>query len=241
VYALTHAPLTRRQLWIAATLTTPNSFLSHASAGACFGFRPWEGSFEVVTRSGSGGPKRLGGLLVCRSKSLTGDTTCHDGIKIMTAARTLLDLAPELGDRALRRMFREALRLEVTTRADLLATLYRHPRRRGTRFLLELATRYGRLPYARTRSDAEALALEVLHDAGVDPPRVNMRIAGEEADLVWPDRRRIIEIDGPQYHRFAEEDARKERAWEGARYTVRRIASDLVYDAPERLIALARG
>ncbi len=35
VYALTQAPLTQRQLWIAAILSGPNTFLSHASAAAC--------------------------------------------------------------------------------------------------------------------------------------------------------------------------------------------------------------
>src|SRR5438094_6824235 len=63
VYAVNSAPLTRRQLWIAATLTSPNSFLSHASAGACWGLRPWQGGFETITRPGSGGPKRVGGVL----------------------------------------------------------------------------------------------------------------------------------------------------------------------------------
>jgi very-short-patch-repair endonuclease len=240
VFALTHAPLTRRQRWIAATLTTRHSVLSHASAGACFGFRPWEGRYEVVTRPGSGGPERFGGLLVCRSNCLDGDTTRYDGTRITTAARTLIDLAAQLDEKAIKRMFREALRLKVTTRAQLLATLYRHRGRRGTRLLLELTTRYGQLPYARTRSDAEALAIELLHDAGIEPPRVNMRIAGEEADLVWPDRRRIIELDGPQYHRFPEEDARKQAAWEGAGYTVRRLPTDAVYDQPSRLITLAK-
>ena len=49
----------------------------------------------------------------------------------------------------------------------------------------------------------------------------------------------IIEIDGPQYHRFREEDARKQERWERAGFTVRRIPSDAVYDDPDRLIALA--
>ena len=44
----------------------------------------------------------------------------------------------------------------------------------------------------------------------------------------WPERRLIVEIDGPQYHQFAEEDARKQRVWEAAGYTVRRIRSDVV-------------
>jgi very-short-patch-repair endonuclease len=124
---------------------------------------------------------------------------------------------------------------------ELRSTLARHRGRRGTRVVGELASRYSSLPYKRTRSDAEGRALELLHDAGIQPPRVNTRIAREEADLAWPERRLIIEIDGPQYHCFPDEDARKQRAWEAAGYAVRRIGSDVVYDDPSRLVALARG
>jgi len=239
VYALTNAPLTRHQLWIAATLTTPDSALSHASAGACWGIRPFEGHFETITRPGSGGPRRLGSLLVCRSKTLDGELTRHDGIRITTAARTLIDLAPNLGAQATRKAFRQALRLKTTTREQLLATLSRRGGRRGTRLLDDLAKRYSNVAYHRTRSDAEGRALELLHEAGFEPPRANTRIAGEEADLAWPKRRLIIEIDGPQYHQFLDEDVRKQREWEAAGYTVRRIGSDVVYDQPARLIALA--
>src|SRR3954452_2057334 len=63
VYAMTHGPLTRRQRWIAATLTAVDCALSHASAGACWEFRRFDGSFETVTRPGNGGPRRLGGVL----------------------------------------------------------------------------------------------------------------------------------------------------------------------------------
>ena len=241
VYALTNAPLTKRQLWIAATLTTPDSVLSHASAGACWGFRPFEGPFETVTRPGSGGRRRWGGLLVCRSSTLDGDTTDHDGIAITTPERTLIDLAAHLGRRQTAKGLREALRLRTTAAQRLLSALARYPRRRGTPLLAELARRYQGLPYHRTRSDAESRALELLHDAGVEPPQVNVRIAGEEADLVWLQGRLIIEIDGPQYHRFPDEDARKQHLWEGAGFAVRRIGSDLVYEQPAALIALARG
>jgi hypothetical protein len=239
VYALTHAPLTRHQLWIAATLTAPGTVLSHASAAASVGFRPFKGRFETVTRPGSGGPRRHPGVLVFRSTTLDGNTTRHEGIAITTPARTLLDLAPELDAAATRRAFRELLRLKLATTEELLSTVARHPGMRGTLVLRQLGERCANLPYERTRSDAESLALEILHDAGVPPPRVNMRIAGEEADLAWPDWRRIIEIDGPQYHQFADEDARKQRRWESAGYVVRRISSDAVYDRPTALIELA--
>ena len=81
---------------------------------------------------------------------------------------------------------------------------------------------------------AEGLAaleaeLEQLQAAG--SPRVNVRIAGEEADLVFENEKQILEIDGPQFHGFREEDARKQARWEEAGYTVRRVSSDAVYDA----------
>ena len=237
VYALSQAPLTREQLSMAATLTAPDTFLSHGSAGASYGISSHRRPYETVTRHGTRGPHRTNGLLVRYSKSLDGDTGTYDGIPITSPERTLIDLAAG-ADPA--RMLREALRLELTTPYLLAASLRNHPTRRGTKRLRTLNDRYAGIPYSRCRSNAEAKALEILHDAGVPPPLVNARIAGEEADLSWADRRLIVEIDGPQYHRFADEDARKQRIWESAGYTVRRIASDLVYEAPAQLVALAR-
>ena len=78
----------------------------------------------------------------------------------------------------------------------------------------------------------------MLHDAGIPPPLVNHRVANEEADLVWLDSKRIIEIDGPQYHQFRDEDARKEAVWRKAGFVVRRISSGAVYDSPATLIDL---
>jgi hypothetical protein len=239
VYALTRAPLTRRQLWFAAALTSPDSVLSHASAGACWGFRPWQSRFETITRPGRGGPRRHGSLLVLRSAVLDGDTTRHEGIPITTAARTVIDLAMFLDDRATGRLFREALRLSTTTADELHQALSRCRGRRRNRMLADLARRYATLPYGRCRSNPEALALEILHDAGVEPPQVNVEVAGREADLVWRRHRRIIEIDGGGYHRFPAEDARKEAAWRKAGYTVGRISSDDVYDRPDELLRLA--
>jgi hypothetical protein len=229
VYALTQGTLTRRQRWLAATLTAPDTFLSNASAGACHGFRPFDGAFEVVTRRGSGGPKRIGALLICRSATLGGATTVHQGIPITSAERTLIDLAPHLDDKAMRRAFRDSIRLNTTSPQRIAAAVASGSKRRGTALLTELAARHEHIPYGRTRSDAEGLALERLQD-GRGAPRVNVRIAGEEADLVFDDRREILEIDGPQFHRFPEEDARKEAVWREAGYTVRRVGSDAVYD-----------
>jgi very-short-patch-repair endonuclease len=211
--------------------------LSHDSAGASYGFHRFERDYEVVTRPGRGGRRRHGGVLVFRSTCLEGEITRHEGIPITTAARTLIDLAPGLTHRQLGRAFREAVRLKCTSTRQIAEALQRHPGRPGTPLLRSLAERYGDIPYQLTRSDAEGRALELLCDARAPTPKVNVRVAGEEADLVWLERRLIVEVDGPQFHQFRKEDDRKERRWRAAGYTVRRVGSDVVYDAPDDFVA----
>lgn len=239
VYVLTHAPPTEPQRWMAAALTAPDTYLSDLSAANCWGFHRRTTALETVTRAGSGGPRRLGGVLVRRSTQLDGETTVCHGVPITTPARTLIDVSGRLPKRAVGRAFREALRLGVLTIRDLVGGLMRHRGRRGTRVLWDLTERYSSLPYSRTRSNAEARSLEILQAAAIEPPKVNILIAGEEADLAWPRHRLIIEIDGPQYHRFRDEDIRKQTRWERAGYLVRRISSNQVYADPDALIALA--
>ena len=80
--------------------------------------------------------------------------------------------------------------------------------------------------------------MQLIKGAGIELPRLNTDVAGEEADLSWPRQRLIIEIDGGPYHQDKGEDARKEAAWTGAGWTVRRIPSDDVYESPDLLICL---
>ena len=70
-------------------------------------------------------------------------------------------------------------------------------------------------------------------------PRLNFRIAGEEADLSWPAEKRILEIDGGPFHLDAGEDERKQRVWEEAGWTVLRIPDTDVYERPSKLLDLA--
>lgn len=241
VYALTMAPLSQQQRWLAATLTEPGTFLSHGSASACWGIGRWVPDYETAVRVGNGGPQRFDGLLVRRSCTLAGETTSNDGIPITTVPRTLIDRSAQLYPKQAARMLREALRLKLTSTGEVARAAHRHRRRPGTPLLLQLATRYSGLPYDRTRSDAEALALEILHDAEFEPPLVNVKIGGEEADLVWPRRHYLVEIDGPQWHQFSVEDRPKEAAWTKAGFTFRRLPSDAVYEGRAALLAAAHG
>lgn len=240
VFASGHAPLTDRQLWWAATCTAPRSTLSHASAGAAHGFRTMPQHFQVVMRPGNGGPRRHGKLLICYSTRLVAeDIVLIDGLPVTSGARTVLDLVPGLGDWRARRMVREALRVGATTADELRAVCDRHRGRRGVARLRLYAEEYAPLPARRTKSDPELAALELLQAFGRPLPQVNIDIAGEEADLSWPSERLIIELDGPAFHRFPSEDARKDAVWRAAGWTVRRLPTDVVYDEPGRLLALA--
>ncbi len=233
---LAHDPWGR---WMGATLTAPDTVLSHVSAAAAGGYWTLRRPFETVTRPGSGGPRRHGGLLVYRSAMLDGDCTELHGIPVTTVPRTLLDLARTVSDRALARALREAVRLKLVSLAEIGDTLGRHHRRRGSRRLALAVARYSGLPLERARSGAEIRAIEVLRDAGRSLPLLNHDVAGEEADLCWPRLRLIIEIDGGPFHLDVGEDARKQSIWERAGWTVRRIPADDVYERPDRLLALA--
>src|SRR3712207_701676 len=105
--------------WMAATLTERGSVLSHASAAAAWGWWDRPRLFEIVTRPGNGGPCRHGDVLVHRSETLAGDTVDLHGFAITAVPRTLLDLAPHIGDRLLARCVRESIRLGTTTAYDI--------------------------------------------------------------------------------------------------------------------------
>ena len=235
VWALTQAPLTRRQLQVAAVLTAPGTFLAAESACGCHGFVEWNGSYETVVRPGSGGPRRYPGLVVYRSLTLEGQTTRHDGIPVVCPERALIDVAPRLDRFQLGRGFREACRLRCTTANEIAKRLNGQ---RGTRLLGDLCDRYATIPYHRCRSDAESRGLEILHDAGVPLPQVNIRVAGREADYVWRECKLIVEVDSKEFHFFGIDDADKQAVWERAGYTVKRIWANDIYYRPHMLPAL---
>lgn len=239
VYVTGHGPVTRRQRWWAATLTTPHSTLSHASAAAAHEARFDPRGFVTIVRPGSSGLVRAPGLLISHAKGVLDFVTEVDGVRVTTPERTVIDLWPHLRPPQAEKLVREMLRRRKTTSERLLQAIAHHRGRRGVASLRRYVARIAHLPIHRCRSDAEAFALVVLDDAGYATPEVNAYHAGYEADLCWTDLRHILEIDGPQFHRFKDEDARKTRAWTAAGYLVRRVSSDDVFADPSSVIAAA--
>jgi hypothetical protein len=225
--------------WMGATLTAPGSVLSHRSAAMAWGLLSLPRPYETVTRPGSGGPRIHGGIRAYRSVTLDGETTHLRGVPITIVPRTVLDLTRAVSQKALARAVREAVRLELVTLIELGDILGRYRFRRGSRRLAATLARYAGLPLERARSGAEIRALEVLCSAKRPLPQLNVRIAGEEADLSWLGDRLIVEIDGAPFHLDVGEDRRKQQAWERAGWTVRRVSSKDVYERPDRLLILA--
>lgn len=237
VHATGHASLTPRQLCWAAVLTEPGTRLSHTSLARLVGFDDWEFDHETVTRLGNGGRVRHPGLVVYRSGRLApAELGEIHGIPCVSPARALLDLLAQRTERNAARLVRNALRAGAVTEKDLRVMLALHPGRRGITRLRRYTDAYGHLPLDRTKSDAEALGLAVLDALGIETPLVNVKIAGEEADYVWRRHRWIVELDSRRWHHPVE-DARKTAVWAGARWTVRRVPTDDVYERPDRLLA----
>ena len=224
--------------WMGATLTAPGSRLSLRWAGHAWGFAYRPNGLITVTRPGSGGPRRMSGVLAYRSTTIDSESTHLNGIPITTPERTLLDLAKRSSAAVLARGVREAIRLDRTTLQGLAAFTRERRRRPGATRLESVLVNYSGLPLRRARSGAEIKALELLRDAKRPMPRLNAKIAGEEADLSWPEVKLIVEIDGGPFHQDVGEDARKQAAWENAGWEVRRIPADYVYDRPGSFLAL---
>ncbi|WP_354700762.1 hypothetical protein DSM112329_01049 [Paraconexibacter sp. AEG42_29] len=234
-----YAPVTDLQRRMAATLTAPRTVLADQNAACHWDFLSREPRAVSVVRPGRRGIERTSTLVVRYSATLDGNVVRRHGLWVTSAERTVIDVWPQFQGRAQARLLREAVRLRHTSVPQLLLALHDHRGRRGVASLREVCALYARLPLGRCRSDAEIEGLVILDAAGVALPEVNEVRAGEEADFSWPERRLIIEIDGPQFHRDPLEDARKARIWSRAGWTVRRISSNDLYNDPRSLVALA--
>jgi very-short-patch-repair endonuclease len=199
VYAVGHHVVSQQGRWMAARLST-GGVLSHRSAGALWGLRPWNGRIEITTQWTRA--KRLG-LLLHRAVLAPDEITTRDGIPVTTPARTLLDLAGVLQKHQLQQAINEAERLRLAGPEPS-----RHPTKRGTKALRTLA------PPTHTRLDLEARFTTFLDDRRFPTPQTNVLIEGMEVDFAWPTSRVVVEIDSWEFHgnRAAfERDRRRDR------------------------------
>jgi hypothetical protein len=196
VYAVGHAGETFQAQVMAAVLAGGvGAVASHWTSASLWGYVRWDGRRIDVTVRDTGGRSRSG-IRFHRTRSLDPrDARRHQGIPVTTAARALLEIAPQLSDRRLKRAVRQAQaeRLaNVRQIADVLRRANGHPAIR--RLAAVIAT--GPAP---TYSGHEDVVLDLILAAGLEHPDVNERLVVGATpyypDMRWAAPRLILEVD----------------------------------------------
>jgi hypothetical protein len=203
VYAFGHAQLTRVGWWHAALLACGDgAVLSHSTAAAHWALMPELGPVVHVTPASRRGHATTG-IATHRPPARAEEVTRHEGIPVTTVARTVVDLAWQLGKGRLAEVVDRALLLRLYDHKQMQAALDRAHGRHGLKHLIpviEQATPEGE----RFRSGTERRVRDRLVAAGLPRPLVNADVQDRygrwhEVDLLWPARRLVVEIDGPQH------------------------------------------
>lgn len=242
VYAIGHRPPSPLARALAAVLACgPGAVLSHHSAATLWELQPrWRLPLEVTAR----GNRRHRGVRLHRSRTLSDtDVTVQLGVPVTTVARTLLDLAATVDDASLARLLNEA-RIRRQLRAGEVESLLARAAGRATARLRRLVEPVE----PPTRSHFEDAFLDFARGFGLPRPEVNQRIAGHEVDMLWRERRLIVELDGYTFHssRTAfEHDRRRDADLQAAGYRVVRITWQRLANGADaearRLLAILGG
>jgi hypothetical protein len=195
VYSVGRPPTTPLERASAAVLACgPGAALSHASAMTLWGFsKHWSTPFEVtVSRD-----RRPTGIKVRLATTLgRRDIRIQLGIRVTSPARTLLDNAPRLNDRQLKRAVKEAIVSSHVKKDHLTDLLDRHPHHPGTKYLAPFVALSGHT----ARSGPELGFPAFCERWDLPCPQMNFPIAGYVVDAYFPDHELIVELDSHVYH-----------------------------------------
>jgi hypothetical protein len=248
VFAVGHAPLTRRGWYIAAVLACgEGSALACREAAALRSLRESNRSTVDVVSPRRAGRGRAGIDAHTSSTLLPRDIEIVDAIPCTSVARTLLDLAAVLPRRAVERAFDQAEVLRVLDARQIEDVLARTTGHHGNATLRSILD--GHAPGSTlTRNGLEEAFLGICDAAGLPRPEVNAWIAleplGYEADFLWRTRGLIAETDGRGAHttrRAFEHDRRRDQRLTVAGWRVVRFSREQVVHDPASVRATLEG
>lgn len=226
---------------MAALLATGDeAVLSHVSAAALWNLLPPPADNAPITVSSTRDLRgRSSGVRVHRVTAFSAaEITQHDGLRLTTPARTLLDLAGSFSTRELEKVYARADRMNLIGRDQIEILLARHPRRRGIAHLRALLTTQA--GPTLTRSEAEERFLILVRKARFSQPEMNVLVRGFEVDALWNTERLIVEIDGFAFHSSPaafERDRHRDAVLAAAGYRVMRVTWHKLTREPEALVA----
>jgi hypothetical protein len=156
-------------------------------------WRRWDKPFEVTVFKGDRRPK---GIIVHRRKLWPGDTRVHQGIRVTSPARTMIDTAPRLTDDQLGRYVNRGLHEHLLYLGSLGEQLARNPNHPATKRLLKFVlTKDG-----PTRSDWERMLFPWCDRFDLPRPLMAQWIGPYEVDAVYPAERLVLELDSWEFH-----------------------------------------
>ena len=225
----------------AALLAMPDgAALGYYSAGSIWGMLApgsGDGLIHIVIRQAH--LSHVRGVKIHRSRALSrAEIRVRDAVPVTSPARTLLDLAEVLTERALELAYDRGVVARIVSPHDVARALAGAVGRRRRRALERLVERQ-RGP-ALTRSEAEEVFLALIRSANLPEPLVNARIHGYEVDFLWPGRL-VVEIDGFRFHstrRSFDHDHRKDAVLRSFGLPVLRFTWEQITGEPVMVVAL---
>jgi hypothetical protein len=206
IYAVGWPQLTQKRRWMAAVLAGGDeAALSHRSAATL-----WEigteraGRIDVSVRRRC--ELRRPGLRIRGRPTLAPeDIWSRDDIPVTCPARTLVDMAIELGPVATERAVNDADKRDLIDPEALRLALDQYVGEPGVRPLRMLLDR---LTFRLSDSDLEIFFRPIATAAKLPPPLSKQFVNGFEVDFFWPDLGLVVETDGLRYHRTPSAQAR---------------------------------
>lgn len=236
VYAFGRESVTQRGEWLGAVLACGDgALLSHRSAAALWGLT----QSQIPEVSAPRGRQRQG-IAIHECGIYPDERTTVYRIPVTTVARTFLDLAEVVDERALRRAFEEADRLKLLDSRALEGVYARGMGRRGLKPLRHLIEET-RLP--QTCTPLEDRVVELCHEHDLPLPETNVTVMDREVDAFWPDAKLMVEADSFEFHAHRaafERDRARDAAMQVAGYRVIRLTHRRMEREPARVAAELR-
>jgi very-short-patch-repair endonuclease len=223
----------------AVLLFAGDALASHRAAGAAWGMLddpPPQAEVTLVGRSAHSLP----GVKIHRVATLDPrDVRWRTDLPVTSPAQTVVDLAGVLTALELEDALAICLdkRKRLASAGEIRTAMERAPQSRGIGTLRRLLDQGG---FARTKSHYERKLLAMIVQAGLPRPLTNHIVAGREVDMVWLDRKLIVEFDGQKWHgdrRAFENDRRRDQDLVAAGYRVIRVTARQLEQEPLGVIA----
>ena len=245
VFRVVGAPRSWQQRAMAASLWVgENGAVGRATAAALYrldGFAP-PVAIDVVTPRELKSRQRL--LNVRRTPFwIDEDRTEVGGIGITSIQRTLIDVAGNVGEERLEIALEDALRRRLTDPERIMRRLDMLPaNQRGRVTLTRLLTERGAKRPAE--SGLEVKVIRLLREEGYPPP-LRQKVLDDDGrfvgrvDLVWPERRLVLEVDSFRFHsgrQAWDRDRERRNALTALGWVVLHVTSKMLDEQQEPLL-----